>query len=91
MIVVLSGTFDARRRDELDQILDRYGDVDELIFDLEAVESIDTSALRSFVRFQRARRESGKAPLVLASPTPYVRRFLATVGLDRAFDLRDEV
>lgn len=88
-IVVLSGEYDVRRRDELDHVLDRYGDADQLVFDLSAVDSIDTTALRSLVRFQAARREAGKPPMVLASASPYVRGVLELAQLKDTFDLRE--
>lgn len=77
------------RRDELDHVLDRYGDADQLVFDLSAVDSIDTAALRSLVRFQAARREAGKAPMVLASASSYVRGMLALTKLNDTFELRE--
>lgn len=88
-IVVLSGEYDIRRRDELDHVLDRYGDADQLVFDLSAVEAFDTVALRSLVRFQAARREAGKPPMVLAGASHYVRGVLELSKLKDAFELRD--
>jgi anti-anti-sigma factor len=74
-VVNLSGEYDIGRRDELDNLLDRYGDVDPLVFNLAGVDRFDTSALRSLMRFQRARQEAGKAPFVLRSASERVRQF----------------
>ncbi len=90
-IVCLSGEYDFARRDELDQVLDRYGDADPLVLDLNECERLDTGAVRSLVRFQRARREAGKTPLVLSRPKGRVREFLVIASLSDTFTIRDEV
>jgi len=87
--VELRGEYDLTRRDELDRVLDRYGDAEPLAFDLHEVQSIDTSAVRSLVRFQRARREAGRTPAVLLRPSQPVRRFIAAAQLDHTFEIRD--
>jgi len=88
-VVTLTGQYDASRRDELDRLLDRYGDTEELVFDLHEVERLDSAALRSLVRFQRARKEAGKSPIVLVRPPPAVREFFEVAELDRTFSVRD--
>jgi anti-anti-sigma factor len=90
-IITLSGDYDATRRDELDQLLDRYGDADPLVFDLQAVDHFDTAALRSLVRFQRARREAGRSPLVLVRPSASVRDFFVLAELERTFTIQNEL
>ena len=89
-VVELHGDYDVARSEELDHILDRYGDTEPLAFDLHGVESIDTSAVRSLVRFQRARKEAGRTPIVLLKPSAAVRRFIDKVQLDHAFEIRDD-
>ena len=86
-VVALTGEYDAARRDELDGLLDKYGDADPLVLDLTRVERIDTSALRSLVRFQRARREAGKKPPIFQGTTEPVRRFIGIANLEATFDL----
>jgi len=90
-VVTLAGEYDASRRDELDRLLDRYGDTDDLVFDLHEVDRFDTAALRSLVRFQRARKEAGKSPIVLVRPTEPVREFIAMAELDHTFNVRDQL
>jgi anti-anti-sigma factor len=90
-VVTLNGEYDASRRDELDHLLDRYGDTEELVFDLHEVDRLDSSALRSLVRFQRARKEAGKSPIVLVRPTPAVRDFIEMAELDHTFSVRDSL
>jgi anti-anti-sigma factor len=90
IIVRLQGEYDIARRDELDNLLDRYGDAEPLAFDLNDVRSIDTSAIRSLVRFQRARKEAGRTPLVLLKPSPVVRDFIEKAQLDHTFEVRDD-
>ncbi len=90
-VITLSGQYDASRRDELDQLLDRYGDAEPLVFDLHDVDQIDTSALRSLVRFQRARKEAGRSPAVIARPTASVREFFTLAQLENSFNIRDEI
>ncbi len=90
-VVALSGEYDIARRDELDQLLDRFGDADPLVFNVAAVERLDTAVLRSLVRFQRARKEAGKSPLVLAKPTERLREFFRTLDLHETFVIRDEL
>jgi anti-anti-sigma factor len=86
----LQGEYDITRREELDQLLDRYGDMEPLAFDLHEVHSIDTSAIRSLVRFQRARKEAGRTPIVLLKPSTAVRGIIQTAQLDHTFEIRDE-
>ncbi|MFN2450196.1 MAG: STAS domain-containing protein [Candidatus Baltobacteraceae bacterium] len=90
-IVRLTGEYDISRRDELDSLLDRFGDAEPLVFDFEAVNGIDTAAMRSLVRFQRARTEAGKTPIVLAHVSARVRDFLAVADLGETFELRDDI
>lgn len=89
-VVQLHGEYDAARSEELDQMLDRYGDTEPLAFDLHGVESIDTSAVRSLVRFQRARKEAGRTPIVLLKPSASVRTFIERAQLQRTFEIRDD-
>jgi anti-anti-sigma factor len=89
IIVKLQGEYDVSRRDELDQLLDRYGDSEPLAFDMHAVRSVDTSTIRSLVRFQRARREAGRAPIVLLKPSDEVRRFIDKTHLESSFEIRE--
>jgi anti-anti-sigma factor len=90
-VVELQGEYDLTRREELDQLLDRYGDVEPLAFDMHHVGSIDTSAIRSLVRFQRARREAGKTPIVLIKPSPAVRLVIEKARLDGTFEIREHL
>jgi anti-anti-sigma factor len=89
-IVKLQGEYDFARREELDQLLDRYGDMEPLAFDLHDVHSIDSAVIRALVRFQRARREAGRSPLVLLKPSAAVRGFIEKVELDHTFEIRDD-
>ncbi len=89
-VVELRGEYDVARREELDQILDRYGDIEPLAFDLQGVDSIDTAAVRSLVRFQRARKEAGRTPLVLLKPSRAVRTFIERAQLHQTFEIREE-
>ena len=91
MLIQLQGDYDVARREELDQLLDRYGDAEPLAFDLHGVDSIDTAAVRSLVRFQRARKEAGRTPIVLLKPSPAVRMFIGKAQLDHTFEIRDEL
>lgn len=88
-VVPLCGDYDASRRDELDQLLDRYGDTDRLFFDLHDVDRFDSSAIRSLVRFQRARKEAGKSPIVFLRPNRSVRDFIELAELHKTFPVRD--
>lgn len=90
-IVGLEGDYDISRREELDRLLDRYGDAEPLAFNLERVTAIDTSAVRSLVRFQRARKDAGRAPLVLIKPSPAMRHLITTMQLDHTFDVFDDL
>ena len=90
-VVALTGEYDVARRDELDYLLDRYGDAEPLVFDLDTLEGIDTAAVRSLVRFQRARRAAGKSPLVLARPRPQVRHFIELANLQATFEVREDI
>lgn len=90
-VVELRGEYDVARREELDQLLDRYGDTEPLAFDMHEVGSIDTSAIRSLVRFQRARAEAGKAPIVLLKPSAAVRMIIEKAQLDHTFEVRENV
>lgn len=89
-VVALTGEYDASRRDELDDLLDKYGDTDPLVLDLTSVERIDTSALRSLVRFQRARREAGKKPPIFTGTSEPVRRFIGIANLGAAFNMSSD-
>lgn len=89
-IVELRGEYDITRRDELDNLLDRYGDAEALAFDLHDVHAIDSSAIRSLVRFQRARKEAGRAPIVLLKPSAAVRAFFEAAQLQHTFEIRDD-
>lgn len=89
-VVKLQGDYDIARREELDQLLDRYGDTEPLAFDLHEVESIDTSAIRSLVRFQRARKEAGRTPLVLLKPSSVVQAFIRKAQLHDTFEIRED-
>lgn len=89
-VVKLQGDYDLARREELDQLLDRYGDVEPLAFDLREVENIDTAAIRSLVRFQRARKEAGRTPVVLLKPSSVVRAFIHKAQLHNAFEIRED-
>lgn len=89
-VVELQGEYDITRRDELDNLLDRYGDIDSLAFDLHAVDCMDTSAVRSLVRFQRARKEAGRAPIVLLKPSEEVRQFFEAAQLEHTFEIRED-
>lgn len=91
VVVELTGEYDLARREELDQLLDRYGDAEPLAFDLHELKSIDTSLIRSLVRFQRARKEAGKSPIVLLKPSRVVREFMARAQLEHAFEILDEL
>jgi anti-anti-sigma factor len=89
-VVKLEGEYDIARREELDQLLDRYGDMEPLAFDLHDVNAIDTTAVRSLVRFQRARKEAGRSPIVLLKPSRAVRGLIEKAQLDHTFEIRDE-
>lgn len=89
-IVELQGEYDVARREELDGLLDRYGDAEPLAFDMHDVGSIDTSFIRSLVRFQRARKEAGRTPIVLLKPSSAVRAIIDKTQLDRTFEIREE-
>ncbi len=91
MVIELQGDYDLTRREELDQLLDRYGDAEPLALDLRGVASIDTTAVRSLVRFQRARKEAGCTPIVLLKPSPAVRMFIDKAQLDHTFEIREEL
>lgn len=88
-VVALDGEYDAARRDELDDLLDRHGDAEPLVFDLTRVERFDTAALRSLVRFQRAREQAGKAPFSLTNLQPRVRDFIRLAQLDGTLRVSD--
>lgn len=75
-VVRLRGAYDASRHDELDEILDRYGDADPLTFDLVEVDRLDSGALRSLERFQRARKEAGRSPFVFTGVSPSLKMLL---------------
>jgi anti-anti-sigma regulatory factor len=87
-VVRLSGEYDASRRDELDAVLDRYGDAEPLTFDFDEVAGLDTSALRSLVRFQRARKEAGRSAPILTRVSGAVMAFFRISELENAFDIR---
>ena len=89
-VVKLQGAYDIARREELDQLLDRYGDTEPLAFDLHDVNAIDTTTLRSLMRFQRARREAGRTPIVLLKPSEPVRYFFEKAQIGRTFEIREE-
>lgn len=89
-IVELRGEYDITRRDDLDNLLDRYGDAEALAFDLHAVDGMDTTAVRSLVRFQRARKEAGRAPIVLLKPSGPVRQFFEAAQLEHTFEIRED-
>lgn len=89
-VVQLEGEYDIARREELDQLLDRYGDIEPLAFDLRNLDSIDTTVVRSLVRFQRARKEAGRMPIVLLNPSSAVRDFIEKAQLDHTFEIRDQ-
>jgi anti-anti-sigma factor len=91
IIVELQGEYDVTRREELDHLLDRYGDIEPLAFDMHAVHSVDTSTIRSLVRFQRARKEAGRMPIVLLKPSSAVLRFIEKAQLDSAFEIRESI
>ncbi len=90
IVVKLQGEYDIARREELDQLLDRYGDMEPLALDLHDVDSIDTVAIRSLVRFQRARKEAGRTPIVLLKPSAAVRVFIEKAQLASSFEIREE-
>ena len=89
-VVKLQGDYNIARREELDQLLDRCGDMEPLAFDLREVENIDTAAIRSLVRFQRARKEAGRTPVVLLKPSSVVRDFIRKAQLHNAFEIRED-
>jgi anti-anti-sigma factor len=89
-VVQLEGEYDIARREELDHLLDRYGDIEPLAFDLRNLQTIDTTVVRSLVRFQRARKEAGRTPIVLLNPSSGVRAFIEKAQLDHTFEIRDE-
>ncbi len=77
-VVRLRGEYDASRLDELDAILDRYGDVEPLTLDFIEVDRLDSAALSSLLRFQRARKEAGLSAPALTGLSDAVR---ASLGL----------
>lgn len=87
-VVRLTGEYDASRRDELDAMLDRYGDEEPLTFDFDDVDRLDTSALGSLLRFQRARKEAGRSAPVLTGVKDSVMTLLRVSELENAFDIR---
>jgi anti-anti-sigma regulatory factor len=87
-VVRLRGEYDASRGDELDAILDRYGDTEPLTFDFVNVDRLDSSALHSLVRFQRARKEAGRSPIVLTGVSEALREFFRISETEKAFDFR---
>lgn len=88
-VVPLSGEYDASRRDELDELLDRYGDAEALAFDLDGVVRFDSTMLRSLIRFQNARAEAGKPAAIFLRPNQDLRHFLEMAELGHAFDVRE--
>lgn len=89
-VVELFGEYDITRREELDKLLDRYGDTDPLALDLGGVDAMDTTALRSLVRFQRARKEAGRSPIVLLKPSAPMLQFFEIADIGRTFEIREE-
>jgi anti-anti-sigma regulatory factor len=88
-VVRLRGEYDASRRDELDAVLDRYGDAEPLTFDCGDVDRLDATALRSLLRFQLARKEAGRSPPVFTRLSDGVRAFFRGSEMESAFDIRD--
>lgn len=86
-VVRLRGQYDVARRDELDQTLDRFGDAEPLALDFMDVESMDTSALRALVRFQNARKEAGRSPLVLTGVSDRIKSFFRLSNLEKTFEI----
>lgn len=78
-VVRLKGAYDASRHDELDEVLDRYGDTDPLTLDLVEVDRFDNAALRSLERFQRARIEAGRSPCVLIGLSPSMKELFRQI------------
>ena len=77
------------RRDELDELFDRHGDDEPLQLDLGEVQCIDSGALRSLVRFQRARREAGKSPVTIRRANTRVREFFEVANMGEILEAEE--
>lgn len=88
--VTLSGELDAHTAPELDRVLARLlrSSPSELIVHMGAVTFMDSSGLQTLLAATRTAREAG-GELVLAAPTPAVRRLIELTGLDGHLTMRD--
>lgn len=84
--ISLQGSCTSARRDELDGLLDRFGDDEPLEIDMHGVKEIDSTTLRALVRFQNARRAAGRSPVVIVQPSTSVRSALRITELASTFE-----
>lgn len=87
VIVAPSGDLDLATADRVGREIGELRAVgfDDIVLDLRAVRSLDSSGLRLFPAQQRAARRDGYAFRLVAGP-PEVQRLFAITGTDRIFE-----
>lgn len=89
-VVHPDGELDIATVDDLDRLLRTASDDQDLLVDLERVTFVDSVTLSLFVRTAQRHRAAGTV-LVLAAPSPIVRRVLTTTHLDEVLTCTDSV
>lgn len=84
------GELDNATVDDLDHLLRGPSDEQDVVVDLSETTFVDSVTLSLFVRTSKRHRDAGST-LVLAAPTPIVRRVLTTTHLDEVLTCTDSV
>ena len=89
--VTLSGELDMAAIESAGQAIDRAEQDDGmLVLDLSGLTFIDSTGLEVILRAARRAEDSGRR-LVVARPSPYVRRLFQLTAIDQSLDIVDGV
>lgn len=84
----VSGEIDAHTAPEVAAAIAESLDV-RLLIDLSGVEFVDSSGLRVLIEAHQSRQHAGRS-LLLANPSPVVRRLFDIAGVDGYLEIVDE-
>lgn len=85
--IAVSGDIDAHTAPDVAAAISKSS-VDRLVIDLAGVDFVDSSGLRVFIEAHQTRGDEGRS-LVLANPSPVVRRLLDIAGVDTYLEIVD--
>lgn len=85
LIVPLTGEYDIERKCELRETLEPLYENPYVIFDLTAVEYVDSTCLCEFMRMRSARAQAGVRPVCFVIDERRFGRLFRFLGLDEVF------